>query len=153
MTANVWWSLTFVFLIFFAFNIIFNINWETHENNFLSDNTIIAVVLVTFKNFILGAVRYEHSRVRVNPRILLFHFYSFEQCVTDNYIKSCDLAVKLLAFNLWLLFQDHWAGGFETGQYEFSGIYQQRTEESGPTGSLDDYKSQDSLLPHWFPRG
>ncbi len=58
-----------------------------------------------------------------------------------------------MAFNLRLLVQDHWAGGFEAGEYEFSGIHQQRTEESGPTGSLDDYKSQDPLLPHWLPGG
>lgn len=64
-----------------------------------------------------------------------------------------DLAERFLPFNLWLLFQDHWAGGFETGQYEFSGVYQQGTEESGPTGSFDDSKSQDPLFPHWFPGG
>lgn len=64
-------------------------------------------------------------------------------------IKSCDF----LPFNLCLFFQDHWAGGFETGQYEFFGVYQQRTEESRPTGSFDDSKSQDPLFPHWFSGG
>lgn len=66
-------------------------------------------------------------------------------------IKLCD--VNLMTSFLCLLFKDHWARGFEAGEYEFSGIHQQRTEESGPTGSLNDYKSQDPLLPRWFSGG
>lgn len=52
-----------------------------------------------------------------------------------------------------LLFQDHWARGAEAGEYELTGIHQQRTKEPGPACSPDDYKSQDSLLPHWLSGG